>query len=256
MIGNDICVYGYVVNLSSSVEISTRLEFSDQKNTFFMYSGKYELETDKGLSLGDCIYSIGIIGKNSGVFNMDLDNGEFLYRCEPWMESGNTNINTPTFEILEVERDIDRTIEVLNSSEWDILSELTIRPYIYLETPSKNSYHANYFNRKPLYLYGSWCAVDRTTLEDNSAHYSYSITINGYEIPSNEFHALESEIPKGEDEYYSDGLMCYEWGILTSNWPIGSHKIINTFTLDKEIFDGYDTYPAGDYIDDFTLVVE
>ena len=90
-----------------------------------------------------------------------------------------------------------------------------------------------------------WCAKDQATMEANEKHITGSITVDGYVIPDDQLVAFTSETAKGESSDYPDGLSCYSWDIVASNWPVGTHRVIESWTLDSALNDGYSDYAAG-----------
>lgn len=87
MNGQTLCVFGVVYQITSSRETYTRIEFTDERNTFFLYSVNYyftDETTGKELQVGDCISVTGKVGVISNVPYIDIGK-ENLYYCEPWM---------------------------------------------------------------------------------------------------------------------------------------------------------------------------
>ena len=99
----------------------------------------------------------------------------------------------------------------------------------------------------PVLLYMGWCALDQETLDANWLLMDYKITIDGYEI---------------SDSYLSDfptrsgDLFCYGKKGILEGWSKGKHTYIEIQHIEKTLFDGTDTYAAGDYTFEFTVDVK
>ena len=99
----------------------------------------------------------------------------------------------------------------------------------------------------PLLLFMGWCALDQETLDANWLLMDYKITIDGYEI---------------SDSYLSDfptrsgDLFCYGKKGILDGWSKGKHTYIEIQHIEKTLFDGTDTYAAGNYTFEFTVDVK
>ncbi len=78
MVSKDVCVFGDVIFVDSSSEIATRIEFSNEPNTFFLLSSEY---TFPDLRIGDCVQAQGVILTYEDVLYLNVR--ENLYRCNP-----------------------------------------------------------------------------------------------------------------------------------------------------------------------------
>lgn len=86
MKGKTLCVRGIVLNLNQSNEASTRYEFSNKPNTFFLYSKYYEIydpATGKTLGPGTCMEVTGLIQVISSVPYMDITNIKGAFSFDP-----------------------------------------------------------------------------------------------------------------------------------------------------------------------------
>ena len=81
MAGQTVCVYGTIVDITTARETNTRYKFSDQPNTFFMFSDIYfiHLDTGKNVVVGDCISDTEEIKVYDGIPYIDV--GERLKFC-------------------------------------------------------------------------------------------------------------------------------------------------------------------------------
>lgn len=80
MEGRQVCVYGTVQNIYSTNETWTRIKFTDQPNTFFIYDIQ-NIYTD--LNVGDCLLATSTVKLHGNIPYMEVA-GELLY-CESWM---------------------------------------------------------------------------------------------------------------------------------------------------------------------------
>lgn len=81
--GQTVCVYGYVHQVYSTRETWTRIKFSPQPNTFFLYSTRYiftDPATGRSLSPGDCVQVTGPVQLIQNVPYIDIDNN-ILHNC-------------------------------------------------------------------------------------------------------------------------------------------------------------------------------
>lgn len=92
--GQTLCVYGIIYSLSSSNQTSTRYQFGDEPNSFFIYSANYEYydsATGKTLGPGACVMITGQVEVIEGVPSMDIDKSfdedriknKFLFSTDP-----------------------------------------------------------------------------------------------------------------------------------------------------------------------------
>jgi hypothetical protein len=104
-------------------------------------------------------------------------------------------------------------------------------------------------------LSNGWCASTAAILADNKKHFGGSISVNGYKIPSDELHYFEWDVPRGEDPENPDGVACFSWDIVASDWPLGAHRVIETWVFDQAVDDGSNTYAAGEYVFEYAVTV-
>jgi len=91
-----------------------------------------------------------------------------------------------------------------------------------------------------------WCARDVATLLRNLEHISVTFTLNGQEIPSD---ALV------EDQYVGGDSVCRVYYVILYDWPAGTHRLLNTATIDQLINDGWDDYPAQERTYDYLVYI-
>lgn len=82
MAGQTLCIFGYAHQVYSTKETPTRITFSPQPNTFFIYSTRYVYDDGHGnpLSSGDCVGITGTIQLISNIPSIDIDQAE-LKNC-------------------------------------------------------------------------------------------------------------------------------------------------------------------------------
>jgi len=74
--GEKHCVYGDVYKTYNTNE-AWRIDFSSEKNSFFMYDTKYYYNVE----IGDCVMAEGTIKSISGIPYLNIENQK-LYFCE------------------------------------------------------------------------------------------------------------------------------------------------------------------------------
>lgn len=81
MNGQRICVFGDVYSIYNTQETATRINFSSERNNFFLYDIKYVYPD---LGKGDCVVAEEILQLyNNKIPFMEISS---LYKCEPWMK--------------------------------------------------------------------------------------------------------------------------------------------------------------------------
>lgn len=81
MEGRKVCVYGIVYDLYSTNQTSTRIKFTSQPNTFFLYDSN---SIYPGLSAGYCVAAEEVVQLYDNKIPYMSVSG--LYECEPWMK--------------------------------------------------------------------------------------------------------------------------------------------------------------------------
>ena len=96
-----------------------------------------------------------------------------------------------------------------------------------------------------IWAYG-WCATTKEILKDNWENITVDSSVNGYEVPLSKFAATE---------YGGEGLECRLYYALVTDWPEGTHTLLNEVTFDMELYDGTDTFPAGTHYYEYVVTV-
>jgi hypothetical protein len=81
MAGRKVCVYGTAYNIYNTNETATRIKFTSQANTFFLYDANYVYPD---LRAGDCVAAEEVVQLyDSKIPYMSVSG---LYKCESWMK--------------------------------------------------------------------------------------------------------------------------------------------------------------------------
>jgi len=76
MDGELVCVRGLITAFTQSRQVGTRYSFSDEPNSFFMFSNLWEItnsSTGKTVGVGTCVEVTGIIELQGGIPFMHID---------------------------------------------------------------------------------------------------------------------------------------------------------------------------------------
>lgn len=76
MNGELICVRGLITDFAQSAQVGTRYSFSDQPNSFFMFSNLWEItnsSTGKTVGVGTCVEVTGVVELQDGIPFMPID---------------------------------------------------------------------------------------------------------------------------------------------------------------------------------------
>ena len=92
-----------------------------------------------------------------------------------------------------------------------------------------------------------WCASDEDTLEQNFEHIAISFTLDGEEIPIENFASLD---------YAPNGQSCRAFFTILSDWTVGEHHLSSVMTIDAPINDGALDFPAGTQTFEYAVYVK
>jgi serine/threonine protein kinase len=107
---------------------------------------------------------------------------------------------------------------------------------------------------KKVRFFSGWCTPDRKTLDENLKRINFEFTIDG-----------KSHIENIKKEYYdqqndTDSTKqdsCYGVGGVASGWQkTHTYRVVIGQVFEKQIFDGWDTYPAGEQLRIYLITVE
>jgi hypothetical protein len=156
----------------------------------------------------------------------------------------------------EFEQDDDTVIELVESGQARALYNLSNEPdQGEMFSPGAQNYTVNLRPADMIDLSTGWCAKDQATMDANEQHVTGSITVDDYVIPQDQLVAFSSAVDPGESDDYPDGLSCYSWDIVASQWPVGTHRVVESWTLDSDLNDGYAEYQAGTYSIEYVITV-
>ena len=112
--------------------------------------------------------------------------------------------------------------------------------------PGRRTWHVGVSGCRPVIVPVVWCAINSRTLEQNYEHLTWTLEVDGKRVD------LNTLFP-----YESDGIdrACRGYTGIVREWPSGRHIIRETITIDEIIHDGWDPYPAGEYVDEFVIDV-
>jgi hypothetical protein len=159
-------------------------------------------------------------------------------------------------ELPDFELDEDRVVEMVEGGEtWTLFDLINEDDQGEMLEPGTQRYTVDIQPDDLIDLSTGWCAKDTATMEDNEEHITGSITVNDYVVPDDDLVAFSSEVGPGESSDYPDGLSCYSWDIVATNWPVGTHRVVESWTLDSDLNDGYSDYEAGTYSIEYTITV-
>ncbi|HNC07914.1 MAG TPA: hypothetical protein PLX14_04365, partial [Anaerolineales bacterium] len=91
-----------------------------------------------------------------------------------------------------------------------------------------------------------WCTTTTDVLEQNFSQIDVTFTLNGEEIPLEQFAVTDLE---------SGGNQCRIIYTALSEWQPGEHHLTTSITFKSKINDGMSDYPAGDYVSEYSVYV-
>ncbi|RPJ22996.1 MAG: hypothetical protein EHM33_22150 [Chloroflexi bacterium] len=148
-----------------------------------------------------------------------------------------------------MEKDADKVIEVLNTSEYIRLE--TLAPEQYTEEdvskPGRLTFTVELTEDKPVFFSYGWCTTTEEILKQNFEHINVSLYFNDKELGSDVVHPLTFT--------RTDGLVCVDYGVLMSEWPAGKYKLNAAANFDEKINDGIADYEAGEYVFEYDVTV-
>jgi hypothetical protein len=91
------------------------------------------------------------------------------------------------------------------------------------------------------WTYG-WCTKTSKFLQNDLDNIKLKFELDGEEVPLTNFAVDTSDT-------------CRVWYVTLRNWPVGEYHFVTTATIAADINDGWDDYPAGDYVSDYIVTV-
>jgi C-terminal processing protease CtpA/Prc len=105
-----------------------------------------------------------------------------------------------------------------------------------LSKPGTFDYTISLSKSEPLLWAWGWCGSSQEILNDNFKHIALLFTLDGKEIPQENFYKLE---------YENNGQFCRWFVGALKDWPAGEHHLSSNVTFDAPINDGTSDFPAG-----------
>jgi hypothetical protein len=165
--------------------------------------------------------------------------------------TSSTNTPRPTFTPTEV----NLPLTVAGCLLWDYCPG-AVPVHIYFDNSEKREYNILYpvpvsYKDTIRFLY-VWCAVDRSTLDENLAHMEYVFTIDGVsylDYIDQGYTTFDDDI--NPYKYYP----CYTMAAVLSGWKIGeSHEVVVGAKFLEEISNGWKTSPAIDHLMIYNII--
>jgi hypothetical protein len=113
-----------------------------------------------------------------------------------------------------------------------------------LSQPGENAWQTSFAYDQSIVVYTGWCTATQATLEQNFAHITFTLGVDGQDVP---VQGLTWADEPGNGGY------CRSYYGLVAAWPIGDHIVVQTMRFDQAINDGWSDYAAGDYLDVFQI---
>jgi hypothetical protein len=107
---------------------------------------------------------------------------------------------------------------------------------------------------KKVRFFSGWCTIDRKTLDENLKNMEFVFTIDGKSHVEN----IKKEYFDQQDETDSTKQnSCYGVGGVASGWQKAhTYRVVVGQIFEKQIFDGWDTYPQGEQLYIYLITVE
>jgi hypothetical protein len=130
---------------------------------------------------------------------------------------------------------------------------LEVYASVYPELPDINqagdvyAYELQLMESVPLvWLYG-WCTTTQAILEENFRSIQLEFTLNETVVPLDTFAIVEIT--------REDGSPCRDYVALIESWPAGEHRLESRINFTQPINDGWNLYPAGIHIYQYSVIV-
>jgi hypothetical protein len=112
--------------------------------------------------------------------------------------------------------------------------------------PGIHSWDVVVISDQPALIYYGWCAMDQSTLDQNFEHIQFIWLADEQPVDMESLYLYEES---------DTDMSCRSYVGIVRRWPLGEHVIRMTMHFDEIINDGWDDYPAGDYVDVFNITV-
>ncbi len=152
-------------------------------------------------------------------------------------------IGAPIVESL----DRSKAVHSVNGPSLDSLANESYQPSDFA-TPGTRTYTVQMpRSGAPQWEY-EWCAANAKILGANLKSIKPSFVLDGQAVPLTDF-AIDDGPGQGSEQ-------CHAWYVVLDRWPTGVHQLTTTTTFAAAINDGKLGYPAGAYIQQYTVYVQ
>ena len=115
-----------------------------------------------------------------------------------------------------------------------------------MTSPGSKTWPVTIARNHPVMLFLGWCTTTPELLDQNYQHITFKLIVDGQPV---DVHGLYTWSNQESDR------VCRTFVGLIRQWTGSEHTIVTTMSLDKTVNDGWDNYPAGDYIETFNVTV-
>jgi C-terminal processing protease CtpA/Prc len=153
---------------------------------------------------------------------------------------------TPTSqpELLS-ESEVQGLVAVTFNSFEDLARE-GYSPELLLEMDKTFNYTIELAESEDIAWIWGWCAGDEATLEDNLAKIRLSYSLNGKDVPAENFFPFD---------YESGGQQCRAFVAGVTDWAPGEHHAVSTVEFTEALNDGTYDFPAGTQTFDYAVYI-
>ncbi len=118
----------------------------------------------------------------------------------------------------------------------------------FLAVPAEFTYTIALSKSETLLWAWGWCAKNDTVLADNLAKMDVKFTLNGQDVPLDQFLKM--------DYASQDGQSCTAYLAAVKDWAAGQHQAITTLTFKAPLNDGVYDFPAGQQVMEYNIYVK
>jgi serine/threonine protein kinase len=115
-------------------------------------------------------------------------------------------------------------------------------------------YRASISQDKKVGFFSGWCTPDRKILDENLNSIKFEFTIDGKSYIENikkEYYDQQNDTDSTKQD------SCYAVGGVTSGWQKAhTYRVVIGQIFEKQIFDGWDTYPQGEQLRIYLITIE
>ncbi|MGA2489491.1 MAG: hypothetical protein ABSF99_04795 [Anaerolineales bacterium] len=113
--------------------------------------------------------------------------------------------------------------------------------------PGTHTYDIAVNTNQSVLLASGWCTTTQTILNQNFQHIQYLVEVDGQSLNTDSL---------SQEEQQSLGQTCKDFAGIIRAWPAGKHTLKITMRLDAKINDGWNDYPAGDYVEIYNVTAK